>query len=189
MTPQKSKQPKLTLIQGGLGVETFLGSVRILVTSDDPPLSAAQAVVFEEDTFLVLSADPVVRNRRENLLRLMTELNELQPVQPGSVLTRGRRPLKFLATVHDLNQDPTWREEWVLSALEGVFREAEERKLRSLALPLLGTLHGSLKKARFISLLKTVMTRISPQHLKLLWLKVPAGTTGTIIKLLKKDEP
>ncbi len=187
MAPIRKRPPKLTLVQGGLGAETSLGAVRIIVTSEDPPLSVAQAVVFEEDTFLVLSADPTVRNGKENLLRLMTELTDLQPAQPGSVLIRGKRPLQFLAVVHDLNQDPSWREEWIFSALEGIFHEAEGRKLRSLALPLLGTVHGSLKKPRFVALLKTALTRTSPPHLKLLWLKVPAGTASTILKLLKRD--
>ncbi len=47
---------------------------------------------------------------------------------------KGSGPVKLLAVVHDLNQDPSWKEEWVVKALEGIFREIEQRKLQSLAL-------------------------------------------------------
>jgi O-acetyl-ADP-ribose deacetylase (regulator of RNase III) len=93
----------------------------------------------------------------------------------------------LLAIVHDLNQEPSWREEWVASALEGIFREAESRRLRSIALPFLGTLHGSLKKERFVELLRCALERMSPNHLKRLWLLVPAGTSSKILEMLESD--
>ena len=164
-----------------------LGSLRIVAAPDDTPPFKVDAVAAEEDTFLVLSADPQVRDPNEPLMRVMTRVIETHPEAPGSVLVKGKCPLRLLAIVHDLNEEPSWREEWIASALDGIFREAESRKLRSIALPLLGTLHGSLEKQRFVVLLRCALERMSPNHLKRLWLAVPVGTNCKILEMLKSE--
>ena len=164
-----------------------LGSLRIVAAPDDTPPFKVDAVAAEEDTFLVLSADPQVRDPKEPLMRVMTRVIETHPEAPGSVLVKGKCPLRLLAIVHDLNEDPSWREEWIASALDGIFREAESRKLRSIALPLLGTLHGSLEKQRFVVLLRCALERMSPNHLKRLWLAVPVGTSCKILEMLESE--
>ena len=181
------KMPKLRLIRGGYPREMSLGSVDIVAAPEHKQPFPVDAVAFEEDTFLVLSADRRVRAPKEPLVRLMTRVIETRPETPGSVLVKGKRPLRLLAIVHDLNQEPSWREEWVASALEGIFREAESRRLRSIALPFLGTLHGSLKKERFVELLRCALERMSPNHLKRLWLLVPAGTSSKILEMLESE--
>ena len=98
---------------------------------------------------------------------------------------RDGSPLRFLAVVHDLNEAPTWREEWIIGALEAIFKEAEQRGLRSIALPFLGTLHGSLDKARFIVILRSVLEKIPANHLKRLWLVVPRKTQSKILENLQ----
>lgn len=142
-------------------------------------------VAFEEDTFLVMSADPVVRDPKEPLVRIMTKVIETRPEVPGSVLVRGKRPLQLLAIVHDLNQEPSWREEWIASALDRIFQLAEGRGLESIALPFLGTLHGKLGKERFLMLLRAALGRNPPTHLKRLWLIMPEGTDPRILDILK----
>lgn len=142
-------------------------------------------VAFEEDTFLVMSADPVVRDPKEPLVRIMTKVIETRPEAPGSVLARGERPLQLLAIVHDLNQEPSWREEWIASALDRIFQLAEGRGLESIALPFLGTLHGKLGKERFLMLLRAALGRNPGTHLKRLWLIMPEGTDPRILDILK----
>jgi len=177
----------LRLIRGGYPREISLGSLDIVAAPKDSPPFTVDAVAFEEDTFLVLSADRKVRAPTEPLVRLMTRVIETQPETPGSVLVKGKAPLHLLAIVHDLNQEPSWREEWIASALDGIFREAESRRLQSIALPFLGTLHGSLEKERFIKLLRSALERTSPAHLKRLWLVVPAETSSKILEILESD--
>jgi len=181
------KMPKLRLIRGGYPREMSLGSVDIVAAPEHNPPFTVDAVAFEEDTFLVLSADRRVHAPKEPLVRLMTRVIETRPETPGSVLVKGKRPLRLLAIVHDLNQEPSWREEWIASALEGIFRETESRRLGSIALPFLGTLHGSLKKERFVELLRCALERMSPNHLKRLWLLVPVGTSSKILGMLESD--
>ena len=181
------KRPKLQLIRGGYPREISLGSVGIVAAPIDTPPFTVDAMAFEEDTFLVLSADRKVRDRGEPLMRVMTRVIETRPETPGSVLVKGKRPLHLLAIVHDLNQEPSWKEEWIATALQGIFRETERRKLGSIALPFLGTLHGSLEKGRFVELLRCTLERISPKHLKRLWLVVPAGTNSKILEILGSE--
>lgn len=177
----------MQLIRGTYTRKISLGSVEIVAAPKDAPPFTVDAVAFEEDTFLVLSADRKVCAPKEPLMRLMTRVIETRPETPGSVLVKGKRPLRLLAIVHDLNQEPSWREEWIASALDAIFREAGSRRLQSIALPFLGTLHGSLEKEHFIELLRRALERTSPAHLKRLWLVVPAGTSSKILEILESD--
>jgi len=120
-------------------------------------------------------------------MQVMTRVIETRPQTPGSVLVKGKRPLRMLAIVHDLNQDPSWREEWIASALDMILAEAETRRLKSIALPFLGTLHGSLEKQRFVVLLRDALERNPAIHLERLWLVVPEETSSKIFDLLESE--
>jgi hypothetical protein len=180
----EDNKPKLKLIQGSHHSEIWIASVRIFVAPQDIPPFIVDAIAEEEDTYLVLSADPEVQETKEDPARLMAELLKTYPLNPGSVILTGRHPLQLLAIVHDLNQEPSWKEEWIASALDKIFQETENRKLRSIALPMLGTVHGSLDKQRFLVLLQEALQRSSPKHLAQLWLMVPAGTTREVLEML-----
>lgn len=160
------------------------GSMSIVAAPENSSPFDVDAIVFEEDTWLVLSADPKACEPEEHPIRLMTELIEAQPEPVGSVLIKGRNPTRFLAIVHDVDQDPTWREEWVESALKEILRLAEHRSLRSVKLPLLGTLHGRLEKQRFVVLLGRALAQATFNHLKSLWLVAPAEACPDIIDSL-----
>jgi hypothetical protein len=181
---EEDNKTKGKLIQGSHHSEIWIGSVRIFVAPLDLPPFIVEAVAEEEDTYLVLSADPDVQESREDPERLMAALLKTSPLTPGSVILTGKHPLQLLAIVHDLNQEPSWKEEWIASALDGIFRETENRKLRSIALPMLGTVHGSLEKQRFLVLLREALERSSTKHLGQLWLMVPAGTTRAVLEML-----
>lgn len=178
---------KLRLIQGGLHSEISFGPVRIIAAPENIPPFELNARAYEEDTWLVMSADPKGCEPEVHPIRLMTELMETKPEPVGSVIVKGGNPLRFLAIVHDVNRDPTWKEEWIQSALEGVFREVEQRKIRAIGLPLLGTLHGRLETRRFLALLGRVLKQKTFNHLKRLWLIVPAKTNSEIIEMLEAE--
>jgi len=178
-------KPRLRLIRGGRSSRFAMGSVYIVVAPENKPPFRTDAVVYEEDTFLVLSAPVELNEPPGPLVRLLTELREMKPEKPGSVLVKGTSPLQLLAVVHDLNQEPSWKEAWVAKALEGIFRETEQRKLHSLALPFLGTRHGSLSKKRFLVLLRSALEEIFTHSLKRIWLMLPPGINPGILKVLK----
>jgi len=170
----------LRLIRGSYPFWLSFGSVDIVAAPKDSPPFSIDAVVIEEDTFLVLSADPEVRNPHKHLVQIMTEVINTRPEKPGKVLVKGKHPLLLLAIVYDLNQEPSCREKWVENALNEIFRVTESRDLKSIALPLLGTLHGSLEKQRFIVLLRHALKQISAPNLKRIWLVVSPGTSSKI---------
>ena len=163
-------------------------SVRIIAAPEDMQPFPVDAIVFEEDTFLVLSAEPVLREPTDHPIKVLNDAWEAKPAEPGAVVVKATTPLRLLAIVHDLNQEPTWREEWVISALVGIFRQVENRKLRSLALPLIGTKYGSMDRTRCIVLLRAVLTGMRLQYLDRLWLVVPQETRKEVLRIFSDDK-
>ncbi|MEJ2725473.1 MAG: hypothetical protein P8175_12665 [Deltaproteobacteria bacterium] len=187
MKGRKGHTTTLRVIQGRLIDETFIGPLRIVAAPTKAPPFHVDAFALEEDTFLVLSADAQVRDPKMPLTRIMTRLIDTKPATPGSVLVRGGRPLRFLAVVHDLNQEPSWKEEWITQALSRIFQAAERRELQAVALQMLGTVHGSLEKSRFVFLLRTAIEDALFHHLKRLWLIVPYGMAREVVALLNSQ--
>jgi hypothetical protein len=187
MTVRTDHRPMFKLIRGGRIEEIRIGNLKVVAASKDSPPNPVDAIVFEEDTFLVMSADPTPKDPKVPMVRVMTSLIETQPRVPGTVLLQGRSPLRMLAIVHDFNQDPSWKEEWIENALRGVFQQMEKLGLQSLALPLLGTVYGTLDKRRFIELLVRALQGTGHNALRLLWLVVPAGEKSEVMKNLRAE--
>jgi len=187
MTKKEDLRPKFKLIQGGRRSEVSIGSVRIVAAPEDEPPFPVEAVVLEEDTYLVLSAGWDKIESDDPPAGILTEAFDAKPKEPGSVVVYEDSPLRFLAVVYDFDQEPSWREEWVESALEGVFREAERRRLQTIALPFLGTKHGLLEKERFPLLLRGFLERNRSSHPLRLWLALPGNTRPKILDLLDED--
>ena len=151
-------------------------SVRIIVSPESDPPFAPDVVVLEEDTQRVLGADPVAKERYEDLGRALERAEAAEPVTPGSVLVREGAPVTFHAVVHDLESEPTWREEWVVDALYGILEEADRRRLSAIALPILGAAHGSLEPRRFAQLLRSALCQARLEQLEKVWLVAPEGS-------------
>ena len=146
------------------------GAVVIVVAPAYAPPFEVEAVVCEEDTFLVLSAAAEVCEPEAARERVLAEAYDAEAVAPGSVVVRAGEPLRLLAVVHDLGRSPSWREEWVAAALVAALRASEARGLRSLSLPLLGRVHGQLEVERFLTLLRQALDHAQTYHLERLWL-------------------
>jgi hypothetical protein len=180
-----TEKPRLRLVHGGRFSGFTLGPIEIVAAPENAQPFAPDAVAYEEDTLLVFSAPVRLKEPPEPIIRLLAELRAMKPEKPGSVLVKGKSPVKLLAVVHDLDQEPTWKEEWVAQALEGIFRETEQRKLHSLALPFLGTRHGSFDKERFLFLLRSTLEKIVVQSLERIWLILPSGSDVKIVNVLR----
>jgi hypothetical protein len=182
-----SSVKKLKLIHGGLRSDLVLGRIRVAVATEGSRPFQVDAVVFEEDTWLVMSADPKICQPEKHPIRLMTELLEATPEIPGSVFIRPGRPMRFLAIVHDFNREPSWREEWIEDVLCEIFRESERRKMTAIGMPLLCTKHGRLGRDRFLFMLTNVIDKTSFEYLKRLWLIVPSEDNTGLINDLEKQ--
>ena len=187
MTGEKERTPKsfLRVLKGGLTSEMNWKGIRIVLAPKEAPPFPVEAIAFEEDTFLVMSADPTVRDPKIPMVRIMSNLMETRPREPGTVFVQGSFPVRLLAIIHDFNQDPSWREEWLEKALHGIFEATERLKLRSLALPLIGTVHGSVDKDRSVQFLAQGLRRRALHDLLFLWLVVPTGEARQVLDLLK----
>ena len=176
-------RPQLRLIQGGLNCRTLIGPVEVVAAPDGRLPFKIEGFAFEEDTALVLSSSARDDHLgRESRLRARPRGTEPHP--PGSVVIRGRYPYRFFAVVHDLDCDPTWRVRWVKAALENLMLEVDRLGLKSIALPLLGTVHGQMDPERFLVMLHQAMSEGPPRLLRRLWLVAPSENCAGIIKIL-----
>ncbi len=183
MAPTQHR-PQLRLIRGGLDSRCIIGGVAVHLAAMEAIIPRLDAVVIEEDTFLVLSAEPTLQEPAQSLDELERELMEFSSPAPGSVLVRGGTPVEMLAIVHELDQSPSWREEWIATALENILDLAQQHRLRILAMPLLGTIHGRLPAQRFIALLRAALEHREQPFPTELWLAVPRQDLGTVRRLL-----
>ncbi len=142
------------------------------------PEPGVEALVVEEDTYLVLSAAPEVREPRGSRLRTFHEAYATHAAAPGSVVVREGSPVRLLAVVHDLSREPSWTEEWVAEAVAAALREAEARGVRSLALWPLGRVHGALPRETLVSLLRTALESGTRRQLARICLVVPEDEAG-----------
>ena len=171
-----TSRPTLRLIHGGRSKRKVQGAVHVVMAPREQPPFPIEAMVVEEDTYLVLSADPRVGEPHpEHPIRVMTALLEVEPREPGTLLVRDRVPLELAAIVHDLDEEPTWREEWIISALDCALAEAERRRFRAIGLEMLGAIHGRLARPRFLQILRQALQRADPRQLERIWL-IPPGS-------------
>ncbi len=184
MRKKNEARRRFRVITGGLSRVVNIGKYVITIGSGTRPPFPIEAVAAEEDTWLVLSAPPVVEEPGEHIIRTMTAIMDTLPLEPGTAIFKKGKPLRFLAVVHDLEQEPSWRAEWVASALREVFSLAEEKGCRSMALPLIAARKGHLSTQGFLDIFKKILLEgvNGPQNL---WLVVPQGTEAEVIERLQ----
>ena len=146
-----------------------------------PPF-AVEAFVLEQDRDLLLDPDPVLTDPGASLETLL-EAALRAPRRPvGSLVVTGRSvPYCFLALVHDLGRQPSWSEASVASALRSVFAECERREFASIAMPLLGTVHGRLSCERSVALLVDVIAGVEYGFPRNLWLRIPSACDPSLL--------
>jgi hypothetical protein len=176
----------LHLISGDLSQVVRLGSVSIQLGPQQRPPFNVSAIVVEQDTAMLLDDEQPFYAPLDSLQRLREEVERFREPQPGSVITQRGRPRRLYAIVHDLEQNPTWHEEWITTALETLFREAERLNLDNLAMPLLGTRFGNLSAQRFIELLCNSLQNMPPDRPLKLWLIAPRHRTHSLLMALRR---
>ncbi len=181
------------------GLRLVMGSVHVSVAPEGLAPFPVAAEVREEDTYLVLSPPSAsdYSATGASLDEALTELESFRPREPGSIVVRGGRPLSILAVVHDLSVSPTWKRDWVVSALDASLREAEMRELEAVSLPVLGARHGTMQVRDFCRLLVDAMGRLQPRYIRYLWIRTArpgdpgraAEVAGFLRRLTQKGTP
>ncbi len=145
-----AKNKRFKLIIGGIAGKIKINKVAIEVISDSVIPLPVDVRVFEEDTYLVLTVDPVMRYTDEHPIKLMTHILDAKPQKPGSVITKEK---SWYAVVHDLDAEPVCRENWIASAYMKSLKLAEGKGISRLGFPLLGTVHGQFPSRESMGLL------------------------------------
>ncbi len=182
-----NRQPSfLHLITGDLSQVVHIGRVSIQVGPQQRPPFPVSAIVVEQDTAMVLDDESILQTPVESLRQLRDEVERFREPELGSVVIQRGKPRRFYAIVHDLEQEPTWREEWIQTALETLFREIERLRLNDLAMPLLGTRFGNLSTQRFIELLCTTLQDFPLRKPLKLWMIAPRHRTHSLLIMLRR---
>lgn len=179
------RTPNLRLIRGDLDRVVRIGNTRIQIAPQDRPPFPVSAIAVEQDTAMVLGEEPMVFSPEQTLTEISSEMEHLSEPLPGSVLVKRGNPKRLYAIVHDLEQDPTIRQEWVVKALHNLMRLAERQPFSAIALPLLGTRYGQLDQRRFIELLCYILTKYPPMSPLKLWLVAPRYDVHALLEVLE----
>ena len=180
------------MIRGGRRVSCDVAGIRVVVAREDDPPFAVNGAVVEEDTWLALGAPTGPVSSPTHPLRVMTRVWEAKPEAPGTVIVTPGAPLRLHAVVHDLNEEPSWKEAWVRAALCGIFEQAEQHGIRTLRLPLLATKYGGLPTNDFMGMLRAAIDRqaaCSTRNLRSIWLVRDGESGAELLDALAASEP
>jgi hypothetical protein len=157
---------------------------RVRVIDATAPVGDVDAIVVEDDTRHVLSADPAWRPVRGSLRRALEQAVRSQPDPLGSVTAIAGEPLRLCAVVHDLEREPSCDPASVQAALHQLLALAGQRGLVRIALPLLGTVHGRLPLVEAVRLLVDALARSVDCPLREVELRVDAAIIDTVRALI-----
>jgi O-acetyl-ADP-ribose deacetylase (regulator of RNase III) len=135
-----------------------------------------------------MSAEPSESHETMHPIRVMMELQHAKPRRTGSIIVRKGSPVRFLAIVHDVNQEPITREEWVFEALHGLFEKAGELGITSISMPLLAARHGRLPVTRLAELLGEILCRNPEASFpRKLWVMAPVPDNSVFMDALEES--
>jgi hypothetical protein len=140
--------------------------------SADPPF-AVEVMVFEEDTYRVLSSGNHIREIREPLNVLQMEASEQESHAAGDLVVRGSR---WFAILHDFDKPEPYRPESAQQVLAQIRGEVARRGIRSIGIQALGHFHGPEGLDTAVQLISDCPW---PDCLEKIWIVIrPGQTTG-----------
>ena len=155
-------------------LDWIAGKSHISFTATDPALLSVDAIVEEQDTALVLGPAPVLKYSVESFPTLINRMETQQQQLPGDVIIRkASSPKRFVAIIYDIDQTPICQWEWVELALQTIFEQCDQLKIKTLAMPLPGHLYGKLDpETCMLDLQKMLRERRSDYPKKILIYKI-----------------
>lgn len=172
---------KFKLLLGGKARQVTVRGVTVSVIPYSMHPLPVDVRVFEEDTHLILTVDPVMRFKEEHPIRLLNSLDKAKPHKPGSVVNEGK---SWYAVVHDLDAKETCNPEWVNLAYRELLRLAGTRRIQNMGIPLLGSVHGNMKPAESLHSLLQAISSLRASPLRHLMILVKSDRVDATRKLL-----
>lgn len=149
-----------------LQLDRITSSTIIRFTETDPALLQVDVVVEEQDTNLVLGKSPVIMDTIESFPNLVKKMEHQTHEIPGKVIVKQTIPILFVAIVYDVEHTPISKESWIEEALRNILMKCDKYKIKTLAMPLLGTSYGKLKEETSMQLLLDSLNQNRNQNLK-----------------------
>ena len=135
-------------------LDHIAGNTIIQFTETDPALLNVDAVVEEQDTNLILGKSPVILETIENFPTLVKKMEQQTQEIVGNVLVKQSIPIRFIAIVYDVEHTPIGKKIWIEDAIQNILAQCDKYRIKTLAMPLLGTSYGKLKEESIIQLLQ-----------------------------------
>lgn len=176
-----SRPPKLSLIQGGRDRSWQFGALNVwIAVAHEAPFFPDYELI-EEDTWRVIGAGRKFREVKEHPIRVMTDVVDQPALEAGSCFRRGRR---VFLVMHDIEQDPVCRPEWIDTALACAFRCVDRQQGGSLSLPPPGVEHGHFSLRKSLAALTGALRVAKCEHLGRVWLQVTRAQIDEATRLL-----
>ncbi len=147
-------------------LDYIAGSTIIRFTETDPALLQVDVVVEEQDTNLILGKSPVIMDTIESFPALVKKMEHQIHEIPGNVIVKQSIPKRLVAIVYDVEHTPICEESWIEEALQNILMQCDKYKVKTLAMPLLGTSYGKLKEETTMQLLQESLIQNRKQTLK-----------------------
>jgi hypothetical protein len=147
-------------------LDYIAGNTIIQFTVTDPALLKVDAVVEEQDTNLLLGKSPVIMDTIESFPDLVEKMEQQTREIVGNVLVKQSMPKRFIAIVYDVEHTPISKKIWIEHAIQNIMEECGKHKIKTLAMPLLGTSYGKIEEESIIQLLQNLLIQNRQQSLK-----------------------
>lgn len=167
----------LKLVHGGKSYRYRVGDISCKVNTLQSVSQDLDAVVFEEDTHLILTVDSKFTYTENHPVRMMTEVHRAKTNRPGSLIIHNR---SWYAVTIDLDCDPICRLEWVRKVYGNIESQVEKSNISTLGLFLLGNYHGGLAAEECIQTFIEEVQLWNTCQLKEVCLIVPDALIGKV---------
>ena len=164
-----------------------IDTIDIHIAPEDHSPFPVIALVEEQDTSLVLKPDDELRDPGDDkpIWYDSNKAELYETHQPGDVLIKSFNPMQFLAIVHDLDQTPSWKSEWIEMALNSVFELTGDKSLSAIGIPVLGGQFGRFTLEEFILIFVDTLKKQHFEHSLRIWLIVKPEECQKTYELLK----
>lgn len=147
-------------------LDHIAGNTIIQFTETDPALLNVDAVVEEQDTNLILGKSPIILDTIESFPALVKKMEQQTREVVGNVLVKQSIPIRFIAIVYDVEHTPIGKTVWIEEAIRNILAQCDKYRIKTLAMPLLGTSYGKLEEENIIQLLQDSLIQNRQQTLK-----------------------
>ena len=173
----------LKLLYGGLSRDFIVNGIRLVVSPFQLHPFTVEAIVFEEDTNLILTVDKKFIYQEEHPIRLMTEIMHAKTHDPGSLVINGKN---WYAVVVDVNADEMCHPLWIEQAYVNIFKRIQKNSVHSIGISLLGISHVQMDVQSCLDIFLEHLQPDPPKCLKTIWLIVADQSVSAVTTALRK---